>query len=62
MFVMMNHARIVVGVNAIGLMEAAYQKALGYARDRRQGRAPAPAARSGPADPILRTPTSAACC
>ena len=53
MFVMMNHARIVVGVNAIGLMEAAYQKALGYARDRTQGRAPALAARSGPADPIL---------
>ena len=53
MFVMMNHARIVVGVNAIGLMEAAYQKALGYARDRTQGRAPAMAARSGPADPIL---------
>lgn len=53
MFVMMNHARIVVGVNAIGLMEAAYQKALGYARDRTQGRAPALAARSGPADPIV---------
>lgn len=53
MFVMMNHARIVVGVNAIGLMEAAYQKALAYARDRTQGRAPAMAARRGPADPIL---------
>ncbi|MDM0069553.1 acyl-CoA dehydrogenase C-terminal domain-containing protein [Variovorax sp. J31P207] len=53
MFVMMNHARIVVGVNAIGLMDAAYQKALAYARDRTQGRAPTMAARSGPADPIL---------
>jgi len=53
MFVMMNHARIVVGVNAIGLMEAACQKALAYARDRTQGRAPAMSARSGPADPIL---------
>lgn len=38
MFVMMNHARLIVGINAIGLMEAAYQKARTYARDRHQGR------------------------
>jgi alkylation response protein AidB-like acyl-CoA dehydrogenase len=53
MFVMMNHARIVVGVNAIGLMDAAHQKALTYARDRTQGRAADGRARSGQADPIV---------
>lgn len=53
MFVMMNHARLLVGVNAIGLMEAAYQKALGYAKDRTQGRSPTASARNSPADPII---------
>jgi len=53
MFVMMNHARLVVGVNAIGLMDAAHQKALAYANDRTQGRAATAGARSGPADPIV---------
>ncbi len=38
MFVMMNHARLGVGINAVGQMEGAYQKALAYARERRQGR------------------------
>ena len=57
MFVMMNHARLAVGVTAIGLMDAALQKALAYAREREQGRAPA-AGGSGSerraADPIIR--------
>jgi alkylation response protein AidB-like acyl-CoA dehydrogenase len=51
MFVMMNHARVAVGVNAVGLMEAARQKSLAYAREREQGRA---AVRiGGAADPII---------
>lgn len=38
MFVMMNTARIAVAVSAVGLMEVAYQSALTYANERRQGR------------------------
>jgi len=53
MFVMMNHARIVVGVNAIGLMDAAHQKALAYAADRAQGRSGTGASRTTAADPII---------
>jgi alkylation response protein AidB-like acyl-CoA dehydrogenase len=53
MFVMMNHARIVVGVNAIGLMEAAYQKALRYAKERTQGRAPGARPAGGAAHAIV---------
>jgi alkylation response protein AidB-like acyl-CoA dehydrogenase len=34
MFIMMNAARFAVGVQGIGLAERAYQKAVGYARDR----------------------------
>ncbi|HEX9719931.1 MAG TPA: acyl-CoA dehydrogenase C-terminal domain-containing protein [Ramlibacter sp.] len=54
MFVMMNHARLIVGVNAIGLMEAAYQKALAYAKERTQGRAPINGNRTANADPIIQ--------
>lgn len=39
MFVMMNMARIWVGIQALGQAEAAYQNAVGYALERRQGRA-----------------------
>ena len=39
MFTMMNNARLLVGVQGIGVAEAAFQKALDYARERRQGRA-----------------------
>ncbi len=36
MFTMMNNARLAVGVQGIGVAEAAWQKALEYARDRNQ--------------------------
>ncbi|MGE3303589.1 MAG: acyl-CoA dehydrogenase family protein [Hyphomonadaceae bacterium] len=38
MFVMMNAARLHVGVQGVGLAERAYQQAYAYARERRQGR------------------------
>ena len=38
MFTMMNNARLGVGGQGIGVAEAAYQHALAYARDRKQGR------------------------
>ncbi len=37
MFTMMNAARLLVGVQGVALAEAAYQKALAYARERKQG-------------------------
>lgn len=37
MFTMMNAARLAVGVQGVGIAERAYQQALAYARDRRQG-------------------------
>ena len=40
MFVMMNSARLHVGLQGIGLLEAAWQKASAYAQERRQMRAP----------------------
>ncbi len=40
MFTMMNSARLNVGVQGVGIAERAYQHALAYAKDRRQGRAP----------------------
>ena len=39
MFTMMNNARLGVGVQGIGVAEGAYQHALAYAMERRQGRA-----------------------
>ncbi len=48
MFTMMNAARLNVGMQGVGIAERAYQRALAYARDRRQsrsvwtGEAPAP--------------------
>ena len=38
MFTMMNRARLAVGLQGVGLAEAATQQAFAYARDRRQGR------------------------
>jgi hypothetical protein len=40
MFTMMNHARLDVGMQGVGLSERAYQRALSYAKDRVQGYAP----------------------
>jgi alkylation response protein AidB-like acyl-CoA dehydrogenase len=40
MFTMMNNARVGVGMQGIGVAEAAYQHALSYATDRKQGRTP----------------------
>ncbi|WP_182084693.1 acyl-CoA dehydrogenase [Aureimonas sp. ME7] len=38
MFTMMNSARIYVGIQGLGVAQAAFQKALDFARERRQGR------------------------
>jgi alkylation response protein AidB-like acyl-CoA dehydrogenase len=40
MFTMMNSARLNVGVQGVGIAERAYQQALAYAQERKQGRAP----------------------
>ena len=40
MFTMMNHARLGVGLQGLGISERAYQLALAFALDRKQGRAP----------------------
>jgi hypothetical protein len=41
MFTMMNNARLGVGVQGVAVAEAAYQQALAFALERRQGRPPA---------------------
>ena len=51
MFVMMNAARLGVGLQGVAIGEKAYQKALAYARERRQGRAGA-----GGMSPIVEHP------
>ena len=56
MFVMMNAARLHVGLQGIGLLEAAWQKATAYAQERRQMRAPGPRKRSEAADLISEHP------
>ena len=57
MFVMMNGARLAVGMQGLGLAEVAYQNALAYAKERLQGRALTGAKNpSGPADPIIVHP------
>jgi acyl-CoA dehydrogenase len=55
MFIMMNQARFSVGMEGVGLSERAYQRAVAYARDRVQGRAPG-AERSTKAAPIIDHP------
>ena len=40
MFTMMNNARLNVGIQGVAMAEAAYQKALEYANERTQGKAP----------------------
>ncbi|WP_132254464.1 acyl-CoA dehydrogenase C-terminal domain-containing protein [Methylobacterium segetis] len=54
MFVMMNEARLAVGVQGLGQSEVAYQNAVAYAKDRLQGRALTGAkAPDKAADPII---------
>ncbi len=57
MFVMMNAARLGVGMQSLGLTEVAFQNALAYAKDRVQMRSlTGPKAKDKPADPILVHP------
>jgi len=57
MFVMMNGARLGVGMQGLGLNEVAYQNAAAYARERLQSRSLKGAAQPGqPADPIIVHP------
>ncbi len=57
MFVMMNSARLGVGVQGLGLSERAYQNALRYARERLQSRAlSGPKYPDKPADPLIVQP------
>jgi alkylation response protein AidB-like acyl-CoA dehydrogenase len=57
MFVMMNEARLGVGVQGLAQSEVAYQNAVAYAKDRLQGRAlTGPQAKDKPADPIIVHP------
>jgi len=52
MFIMMNSARLGVGLQGLAVAEVAYQNALAYANDRRQGRAA-----TGPAEPAQKADT-----
>ncbi|MFX8933942.1 acyl-CoA dehydrogenase family protein, partial [Acinetobacter baumannii] len=54
MFTMMNSARLATGMQGVAIGEASYQKALAYARDRRQGKVAGSDA-PGPA-PIIEHP------
>ncbi len=57
MFVMMNEARLGVGMQSLGLAEAAYQNAVAFARDRLQSRsATGPKRPDKVADPIIVHP------
>jgi len=51
MFTMMNDARLGVGIEGLSIAERAYQQALDYAKERRQGRAPG--AEPGVQSPII---------
>ncbi|MAY61208.1 MAG: acyl-CoA dehydrogenase, partial [Rhizobiales bacterium] len=54
MFTMMNNARLHVGMQGVAVAEAAYQKALAYAKERTQGKA---AGHDGPGmSPIIEHP------
>lgn len=54
MFTMMNNARLAVGIQGVAIAEAATQKALAYARERRQGKAASYA--GGGMSPIVHHP------
>lgn len=54
MFTMMNQARLSVGLEGVGIAERAYQQALSYAQERKQGRGTG--AKGSGSDPILAHP------
>jgi alkylation response protein AidB-like acyl-CoA dehydrogenase len=57
MFTMMNTERVSVGIQGLGVGEAAYQSAVYYAKDRLQGRSLSGVKNpNGPADPIIVHP------
>jgi len=57
MFTMMNAARIMVGMQGLGLAETGYQVSLAFAKDRLQSRSlTGPRNPDGPADPIIVHP------
>ncbi|MEM7541122.1 MAG: acyl-CoA dehydrogenase C-terminal domain-containing protein [Pseudomonadota bacterium] len=57
MFIMMNAARLGVGMQGLAISEVAYQNAAAYARDRLQGRSlSGPKNADGAADPIIVHP------
>ena len=57
MFIMMNGARLMVGVQGLGIAEIAYQSSLHYAKERLQGRSLKETKNPDkPADPILVHP------
>lgn len=57
MFTMMNEARLMVGVQGLGLAEMAYQESLSFAQERLQSRSlSGPKNVDGPADPIIVHP------
>ena len=57
MFVMMNEARLGVGMQGLSIGEIAYQNAVAYAKERLQGRSlSGPKAPDKPADPIIVHP------
>lgn len=54
MFTMMNQARLGVGIEGVGIAERAYQQALAYAQERKQGRAAG--SKGDGSDPIIVHP------
>ncbi len=56
MFVMMNEARLEVGMQGLGCASASYLNALAYARERIQGRSLQATSKEAPAVPIIQHP------
>ena len=54
MFTMMNQARLGVGLEGVGIADRAYQQALAFAQDRKQGRMPG--SKGAAMDPIIVHP------
>jgi len=56
MFTMMNNARLLVGTQGVAIAEAAYQHALAYAKERKQGRPLGSTLAPGDMAPIIEHP------